>query len=439
MNLDYNNGYEESKGSYRQALDLLHNIAKTSARTEKERYLRFGLEGKDEDVYNQYFGDMLLLVYDNNYVYHVANLKQEPIQDESIVSDENHFIEFRKLLLDLAKRKYTGNDAQDRLLAILNKCSIEEQELFVKILKKDLKMGVSEKTINKVKKNFVPTFSAMLAHPFKKFPKEFVLQPKLDGYRCLAFNHGDYVELRTRNGKAIEGFKEIERQISFLPVGYMYDGEIINKNFNGTQKEVFTKKENKTGVLNIFDMVSIENFYGKGEKVKYIDRALRLSLCQDVIDNDELDALKIVESTSILRNVEGIDDVVLEYHMEYTNQGYEGTMVKDITSPYVQKRTYGLQKIKDFETDDLTIIGYYEGNKGTIYEGMLGGFTVDYNGTYVDVGGGYSMEQRRYFWEHKEEMIDKVIEVQFQPEAKGEEKMKSLRFPQFKCLREDKS
>src|SRR5687768_16891199 len=70
-----------------------------------------------------------------------------------------------------------------------------------------------------------------LARPAKAIPRgeQWVYEPKLDGFRCIAFVDGSDVELQSRNGKPLTRyFPEIG-----LPEGrYVLDGEIVSSSFD---------------------------------------------------------------------------------------------------------------------------------------------------------------------------------------------------------------
>ncbi|WP_369118558.1 ATP-dependent DNA ligase, partial [Mycobacterium tuberculosis] len=59
-----------------------------------------------------------------------------------------------------------------------------------------------------------------------------------------------------------------------------------------------------------------------------------------------------------------MDEAMVE-HEKFVQEGYEGTMVKDINSVYECKRSFAVQKIKDMETLDLVVVGVEEGEEGT--------------------------------------------------------------------------
>jgi DNA ligase-1 len=84
---------------------------------------------------------------------------------------------------------------------------------------------------------------------------------------------------------------------------------------------------------------------------------------------------------------------------------------------------------------DLAITGFEEGS-GRL-KGTLGRINVEYKGNTLGVGAGFSDEQRKWFWENKDNLIGRVISVQYFEETQNANGVPSLRFPVFKELREE--
>ena len=101
------------------------------------------------------------------------------------------------------------------------------------------------------------------------------------------------------------------------------------------------------------------------------------------------------------------------------------------------KRTHNLAKCKSFKDADLLVYDLYEG-EGSM-KGVLGGIRLKglYNSEIIltDCGSGFSLEERKYLWNHPEEILNKIIEVKyFNISEDSKTKIKSLRFCTWKGL-----
>ena len=85
--------------------------------------------------------------------------------------------EFDALIHKLHQRELTGHAARDAILIAMAKSTQEQwNDWYRRILIKDLRCGVSEKTVNKVRKGTVPVFGCMLAHDGAKHEKKIAGQ-----------------------------------------------------------------------------------------------------------------------------------------------------------------------------------------------------------------------------------------------------------------------
>ena len=63
----------------------------------------------------------------------------------------------------------------------------------------------------------------------------------------------------------------------------------------------------------------------------------------------------------------------------------------------------------------------------------------DYKGFTLRVGSGFTDEQRLYYWNNQQEIINQLVEIQYFEESKDKKTGDlSLRFPVFKRVRDDK-
>lgn len=417
--------------SYLSALATLEELEIETSRNGKLAILK-------EESDNEYLTQILNVALDPFKMYGVIKTSYNPQEEKKDVS-ESLLNEFFELLKKLNARELTGHAAGNAVTELFNRASQGEQKWFDRILKKDLRIGATVSTVNKAIPNLVPVFDCMLAKSWedvKKKPQSVMVEIKLDGYRALGFVEEDgSVSIRTRNGKLIEGFTAIEKELATLPKGYVYDAEIIGKveEFGDMQKSVFKKgEEGKIGTLVIFDTLPISEFKEGQSRDGLLARKIVLNELSRT--RRDLKEIEFLASTTVF--TDDYEDRVQELYDSAVLQGREGIMVKDADSKYVCKRSASWAKWKPFETGDFTVIGVEEGTKRNA--GKLGAFIIDYKGHSVNVGSGFSDAEREEYWKNPGQYVGLTIEVQYQDATENKKGGLSLRFPTFKGFREDK-
>ena len=318
------------------------------------------------------------------------------------------------------------------------------------LLSKELKLGVTAKTVNKVYgKGFIPSFDVMTAEKYAEYPewvkgKRFAITNKIDGNRCIALKKKQEVTLWAgRSGQILEGFVDIEDAIRKLPFDVIvFDGELTLQHSEGLtsieqyQKAtaIIRKKGVKHGIkLTIFDCPSYEEFFLTQEgKIPYGQR--RIALQTSLPDTKETDFLYVLP---IL--YEGDDESQIakwkEWAIETQN---EGVMLNIVNAPYQFKRTKDILKVKVQEESDLEITGFELGKKNGKFAHTLGGILCEYKGGTVTVGGGLSEALRDEIWNNQDKWLGRVIAVKHNGETIDTETGQvSVRFPRFKELREE--
>ena len=158
------------------------------------------------------------------------------------------WVAFKELARALAMRELTGHAARDAIeLALSASTKAQWNDWYRRILIKDLRCGVSEKTVNKVlsgrfsKIQGIPLFECMLAHDGANHEKKIVgkklLEPKLDGVRVITVINAanKTATMYSRNGKLLENFSHItsaiESNITLFERSIVLDGEMVSSSF----------------------------------------------------------------------------------------------------------------------------------------------------------------------------------------------------------------
>lgn len=341
-----------------------------------------------------------------------------------------------------SSREITGNAAVQTMMLTFSHATAEQEKWMRKILKKHLAIGVSEKTVNSVIPDHVPTFDVALAqkYDFKRIKTEVVaVEPKLDGIRCEGIVKNGEAKLYARSGKLITNFDDtIGKDLAQLPDG-VYEGEIMGEDFTTLMRQAYRKeKVNTEGTyLAVFDFIPLDEWMNKKSytdcDMRYLEVVRRLSGKEPestgmTIDKSIYPNLRIVER----RYIRSDHNAIKELHDMYVKKGYEGAMIKDPVAPYSFKRDWSVMKFKAFHDVDLPIKQLLEGTGK--HSGKLGSFVVDYKGVEVQVGSGLSDALREKIWENPEAFVGRIIEVRYQEVTPDG----SLRFPTFVCFRNDR-
>jgi DNA ligase-1 len=431
---------------------IMHQLETQSAKTTKEQILKKNKGDKD-------FLEALTFLLNPYIVTGISTKKMKKRVVGKVDGASNPITNFGQLIYYLSKNN-SGRDIDIFYIQqYIDTLDSEELQTFVKkFVTKDLKLGISEKTVNKVYgTDTIPTFAVMLAESYEKkqdkVKGKFYITLKLDGNRCVAIKENGKTKFFSRKGQEIDGLVQLENEFRHLPDNRVYDGELIlvNKDnlpsaelFRATQKVVRKDGEKKNLEFHMFDTLPLSEFKAGKSKKKYEQRRNELDLIFGKLADTTIgDAVEAIEPIFFIKLVEvmyeGADkSVIPAYASVVEEQGYEGLMINTADGLYQSKRVNNLLKVKSMKTADLLVMSVEKAIDGQ-FEGLLGRVNVEYRGNLVGVGSGFTLEQRRQFIDNPDEIVGKIIEVQFFEESQDEKTgQPSLRFPVFKGIRFDK-
>lgn len=347
------------------------------------------------------------------------------------------------LLDKLDSRVYTGHTAISAVNAFIDK-NKEFSEIIYQILDRNLETRATTTLINRVIPNLIPTFNVALAFDATKVKNidltsgDWLVSRKLDGIRCIAvIREKGNIKFFSRNGKEFETLSVVKDEIDRLGItNCVLDGEIclMNKDgsddFQGILKQIQRKDHT---ILNprywIFDILTLDEFES-GVGTEKLSTRLERDICQSVQTSS---ILAILSQTRILN-----EETLLSLKTESKNSGWEGLIArKDVG--YEGDRSRNMLKLKEFYDSEYVVLDVIMGpqrivsNGHEITETVLSAVIIEHKGGRVQVGSGFSLEERRKYFLDPNSILGSTITVQYFEETVDQEGNNSLRFPVFKA------
>jgi DNA ligase 1 len=350
--------------------------------------------------------------------------------------------EFDDVLRQLEDRTLTGNAMKDVIQDLCDRSNMEQwNDWYRRILIKDLRCGVTHKTVNKHSTMKVPVFECMLADDSKKHEKkmtgEVYVEPKLDGVRVITICDVDKDEVKmfSRNGKELTNFPKIQEQfdsmLDQMSESMVFDGEVMSDDFQTLMREIHRKGGAKTddAVLNLFDCMPLEYF--KEGSYPYA-----LNTRKELLQSFQYGPnISIVEFVAMDLDDDDGQKQFADYNKLCIDKGFEGIMVKPITGIYECKRSSLWLKVKPFIEVSLKVVDTEEGTGRNV--GKLGALIVEGtdDGKFIktNVGSGLTDTDRETFWKAKDKLIGQIVEVRADAITQNQDTTSewSLRFPRF--------
>lgn len=412
--------------------EIIKELESNNSRLKKEAIIR-----RESDADNVRFFNGVCMALDGFRTFGVQKVPTSK-QDGSGITQS----EFDDVVRKLEDRSLTGNQMRDVIQDLCDRSKMEEwNDWYRRILIKDLRCGVTHKTVNKHSDNKVPVFECMLADDSKKHEKKMVgevlVEPKLDGVRVIVICDVDKDEVKmfSRNGKELSNFPVIQQQfddmLDQMSESMVFDGEVMSDDFQTLMREIHRKGGAKTddAVLNLFDCVPLYNFQDGS--------------CVDPLwkRKETLESFKygpnisLVEQIKINLSDEDGQKQFADYNKICIDKGYEGIMVKPVNGIYECKRSSLWLKVKPFIEVSLTVKAVEEGTGRNV--GKLGALIVegidDNKFIKTNVGSGLTDTDRETFWSAKDKLIGQVVEVRADAITQNQDAKDewSLRFPRF--------
>ena len=273
----------------------------------------------------------------------------------------------------------------------------------------------------------------MLAYKVGKkevdWSEKVFIQPKLDGVRCVISKDGAY----SRTGKEWLNIHHITANLEPFFETYpdvILDGELYNHDLKNDFEKIISlvRKTKPKGDDRVESAVYVQFHcydYIPGPALRRAKFSSRITWLKN-----ELPESYCVKFTNTYL-VDKYEEALNMHQNTFLANGYEGSILR-LDKPYECKRSYNLQKFKDFHDTEATIVGYVPG-KGK-FTGLIGKFLMqDDDGIAFGcpIGKGYNFQDRRDILNNVHDYIGKRATFTYFERTKAG----SYRHPLYKTLR----
>lgn len=354
-----------------QAYDIIEKIAVTSSKLEKTALVK-------ANIADPFFAKVLNYAYNPFKTYGLKALPtpgKGPILETA--GDSLDDPERWAVLDALECRQLSGTAAIDAVQKAFDEMDPASSHLMWRIIRKDLRAGFSESTINKAKSGFIPDFPYMRCSLPDSSNMEkwdwsagILSQEKADGMFCNV-NFTDQLELTltTRQGSPIplDHLSALTADLRHtIDPGFQTHGELIV--FDG---ELCLPREQGNGMLNsvlsggslapgftvhfyAWDQIPMAQVVPKGKyPVAYIKRFTKLA--QQVKANS-LGLVHVIDTVVCKTRAQAYD-----HYRTVVRQGKEGTVCKSPDAHWRDGTSKDQVKLKMEVDVDLKVVGFVPG------------------------------------------------------------------------------
>lgn len=355
-----------------------------------------------------------------------------------------------ELIEKLYERTWTGNEAKEKVLTFI-KQNPTHKNLIFKIIDKDLETRLDVKQLNKAFPNLIVEFSTALAKDFdkaatyfkKNSDKTWFISRKFDGVRCLVRLEQGKVKAFSRNGNHFPALAPLEELLQpfSLNMNVVLDGEVccVDEKGNENFRDAVSGAKRKSVRMEkyrfyVFDMLTTKEFDSCESKTTFDARIKNLEQFLNKVNQPHF--IKPVEQ------VVYTPEVLEKMKIHASENNWEGLILRFNTT-YKGKRSNDILKVKNFSTEEYKVLDYEVGPFRMISPetGLevtietLKSVIIEHKGCKVNVGSGFTLQERQDFYKNPKKIVGKVISVRyFEETTDANGKICSLRFPTFVAL-----
>lgn len=416
-----------------EALGCIEVVAAASGNNDK-------IELLEEFTQDDFFKEILNLAYNPFIRFHLTSKQVKAAKRGDAVFDMYDM----QLLKTLQKRGLTGNDAVFAVKDRLETLDEDSQELFYRVLDKDLRFNAGAKMINKACPGLIPTITYMrcsLLKDVSRFNWEgAIVQEKMDGMFMNAAKMDGAMQFMTRSGQVLPEFPNITKELEeCMSDNCQLHGEVLV-----VKNEKYLDRKTANGVLN--SALKMGKFppgytyvYFVWDSVTYMDIRNRRSFTPYYLRLKNVE--RMLRSTSFVHVLPSYTVLnkrgAMEIFERFLSAGKEGAVAKEKNGYWKDGTSKQQVKLKGERDCDLVVTGFHPGTgKNERTFGSLICSSID-DKLEVKISG-FTDEEREIIWENRDEVIGRFVTVKFNEVITSlKSKKASLFLPRFVEFRED--
>lgn len=237
--------------------------------------------------------------------------------------------------------------------------------------------------------------------------KSYAIQPKFDGLRCMAFWQDGEIVLMSRGKKQFVHMDHIVRALEQkLPKGFIYDGELYAHGIPFQKVLSMVKRDQDDNAkieYMVYDAVFPDRDMGFGQRLIKLNERFGVT------------EYPIRFATTLYASCRS---VIENHHRVFLEQGYEGSIIRDLRTPYeFDRRSHGLLKFKDWQDSEFLVvdvrsgIGKFEGCG--IFICKTPEHAATGHGRTFDCVMNAPLDELKGYLDNKDEYLGKMLTVKY--------------------------
>jgi DNA ligase-1 len=260
-------------------------------------------------------------------------------------------------------------------------------------------------------------FLPMLAHRYDKYASKIKFpcytQVKYDGLRLLARKEDGVVTIWSRKGKPLDVLENIRSQLElFLDEGQCTDGEVYVHGWTFQRIISAAKKQRPDTDLLEYHIYDLPHTSLPFEERMITHTDDGEAIYTEHNQNFEYGLAKAPNVIVAKASLAKTENELGEHEAAAIKDSYEGLMARNVGSPYVYKnRSYSLQKIKRFISDEYEVVGFTDGDGRE--SGLVVWRCITDSGDEFGVRPKGTHERRAELFKNGSKYIGEKLTVQF--------------------------